>query len=539
MIKRLKYILFFILLFPLIGSAQLIEQNPINNANAAQSLELKNYAEAVRQYKALLQKKPENTEFKFKLGIAYTYSYIDQARGLELLKELNSISEKPSGLEKELAIAYFKNYLFDNAKTIFKTLLNSADTEEEKNELERWIKQCNVSKGLYNRPIAIRFENLGKNVNSDAPDYIPLISQDESMIFFSTRRAGVVGNLFDYGGYRTADIYMAKHKNNKYSRARSVGSPNTYGNEETAGNSENTKYMLYHVDSDDSYSDIFVSEKGRRSYMPPKKFNSELVNKKTNEPGGSLTNDGNQMFFCSDRDGGFGGFDIYFVKRLPHGAWAEPVNLGPEINTSADEKFPLIREGGNVLYFSSSGHPGLGDLDLFKSILVENQWSKPVNLGYPLNTVNDDPSICFAENPRYAYISTKRDDSFGDLDIYRVVFEDEREELTLIKGSLMRADSSAILEEIVIDVLDYDTGSLFGSYLSNPKTGGFVAILPPGKYTLEIVDAENYEDQNAKIVLNDKNDFIAQKKVILTLKEKPKAEPIITPNDQNKPIEEK
>jgi hypothetical protein len=261
-----------------------------------------------------------------------------------------------------------------------------------------------------------------------------------------------------------------------------------------------------------------------------------MVNKKTSEPGASLTNDGNLLYFCSDREGGLGGFDIYLVRRLPNGEWAYPENLGPEINTSGDEKFPMIRGNGNEIYFSSDGHLGLGGLDLFKSIKVEGKWSKPANIGYPINTVNDDPSICFAKNPRYAYISTKRDDSFGDLDIYRVVFEDEKEELTLISGSLMRTDSSLIKEEIIIEILDFETGDLFGSYLSNPITGHFVAIVPPGTYSLEVIDADNFEDKDKKLVIHDKNDFVHTKAFSLQLTER-KKDPIKT--QQTPVIEEK
>jgi hypothetical protein len=167
--------------------------------------------------------------------------------------------------------------------------------------------------------------------------------------------------------------------------------------------------------------------------------------------------------------------------------------------------------------------------------MKEGEWSKPENIGYPINTVNDDPSISFSNNPRYGYISTKRDDSFGDLDIYRVIFHDEKEELTLISGSLMRTDSSLIKEEIVIEILDSESGDLFGSYLSNSKTGNFVAILPPGKYSLEIFDAENFNDQNVKLIINDKNDFVKAKSVILLLTDKANK----TPSTPQKTVIEK
>lgn len=506
----------------LYSKAQYIDEYPSNKLNASKVMELKNYQVAVRIYSELLKEEPNNIDFQFQLGTAYTYSNINQRRGLDLLKQVDASANKPDGVSKILAIAYFKNYEFDNAISTFNKVKNTLTNPEEIKEIDDWITQCNNSIQLKKRPISVRFENLGKDVNSDAPDYLPLVSPDESVIMFSTRRDGVVGNLFDYGGYKTADIYTSKHRRGKYSRSRSIGSPNTYGNEETAGSSENGDYMLYHVDSEDNYSDLYVSEMGRRSYMPPKELNSDLVNQKTSEPGGSLTNEGDQLFFCSNRDGGFGGFDIYSVKRLPNGDWAEPINLGNEINTAKDEKYPLIRTNGNELYFSSNGFPGMGGMDLYKSILVDGKWSKPANLGYPLNTVNDDNNISFAENSRYAYVAARMDDSFGDLDIYRVVFEDKREELALVSGNLIRSDSSLILEEIVIEILNPETGELFGSYLSNSKTGKYVAILPPGVYSLEIINAQNFEDKVKKIIIKDKNDFVSVMNLNIVLNEKPK-----------------
>lgn len=535
MIKSRTIFLYIGFLACLASYGQLIEQSPVNQANASQSLEMGFYAEAVRQYKELLDKKPNNIELQYKLGIAYTNSFINQKKGLELLQQVYAGNNKPEGIEKELAIAFFKNYRFNEAKALFQEFLGKVETPELKAEIEKWIKQCDSSTKLFKRPVPVLFENLGKNINSTAPDYIPLVSADESLIIFSTRREGVVGNLFDYGGYRTADIYLAKHKSNKYTRSRSIGSPNTYGNEETAGISNNGKYMIYHVDSDDSYSDLFVSEKGRRSYMPPKDFGSNVVNQKSsNETGASLSDDGKTLYFSSNRDDGLGGYDIYSVKRLPNGIWAEPENLGAPINTSGDEKFPFIKNKGSELYFSSNGHSGLGGLDLFKAAYTENKWTNPVNLGYPINTVNDDQSICYSQNPRYAYISAKRDDSFGDLDIYRITFLDEKEELCMIKGVLAKPDSSAIKEKILIEILNLETGDLAGAYYSNTSTGHFIALLPPGNYSAEIFDAENYEDFSTEFKINDKKDFKPNLSIHMVLKPKP----IVTPPKKEPAIEE-
>lgn len=522
MFKCISILLFFIA--SQFSFAQYIEQFPISQGNASKMFEFGNYQEAIRQYGELLKEEPNNSEFQFYLGKAYTLSTINPPKGLELLLQYAETTNKieVENWQETLALAYWKNYEFEKAIETFEHYLSLLIEPEKKKKTEQQIAQCKEAWKLYKMPIPLSFENLGKNVNSEAPDYLPFVSPDESLLFFSTKRDGVVGNLYDYGGYKTADIYTSRHKRNNYSRARSVGSPNTYGNEETAGRSEDGQYLLYHVDSEDHFSNLFVSEKGRRSYMAPKVFGSKEVNSKDKEIAGAISNDGSTLYFSSNREGGLGGFDIYVVKRLPNGEWGLPKNIGAPVNTSGDEKFPFWAESEGMMYFSSNGHAGLGGLDLFKSQynLSNHSWSKPQNLGYPLNTVYDDHSICFAENKRYAYVSQLRNNGFGDLDIYRVTFHEEKTEYTLLNGVIMTADSSLVKDDVTVEIIDDESGDIVGSYIMNTNTSTFNAILPPGKYFIEIIGHDKFADFSQKLILLSKNDYQANKKVHLILKPK-------------------
>ena len=505
------------------AEAQYIDPYPINSGNAEKMFEFENYQEAVRQYTALVESEPQNLDYQFYLGKALTLSLIDQRKGLRILEELQDSSLSVDlKYRQTLALAYYKNYRFQEARAWYSKLLDQSTEGAEKEQYVLAVEACDRAIKMVSSPVPVYFENLGDDVNSEAPDYFPLVSPDEGLLFFSTRREGVVGNLYDYKGYHTADIYTSRHRRGKYTRARSVGSPNTYGNEETAGRSENGKYLLYHVDSDDHFSNLFVSEKGRRSYMAPKVFGSEKVNEKSREPTGTLSNDGETLYFSSDREGGLGGFDLYMVKRLPNGIWGEPKNLGSPINTAQDELSPHLVDNGKSLYFSSDREEGLGDLDLYVSHQIEiSQWSKPQNLGYPINTVNDDRSICFAENRRYAYVAQKREDSFGDLDIYRLTFKEKSKEYTLLKGSVMSIDSALVKEDILIEVFTQEDSELVGSFLMNKKNSKYVAILPPGKYQIEILNTFGFKDFVKTINLSNKNDFRKEVELDLLLEPKP------------------
>lgn len=521
--------------------AQYIDEYPISKANGDKMLEIKNYQEAVRQFSALLDEEKDNLEYQFKLGQAYNYSTINHAKGLTILAKLNEEVEKPEGTLYELGVAYHKNYAFEEADKVFTKLKAGTEDPAEQKKYQEWIDMAKRASDMVAKPVKVKLENLGKDINSEAPDYLPFVEPDESSIFFTSRREGVVGNLYDYGGYRTADIFVAKQRGDDYSRARSVGSPNTYGNESTAGRSENGDYMIYNVNSEDNFSDLFISEKGRRSYMPPKELDSEETNQKTSkETGAAVTNDGRKIYFSSDREGGQGGFDIWIIRRLPTGAWGEPQNLGPPINTPGDEMYPFLRGNESLIYFSSNGHPGMGGQDLFIAERddASGDWKEPNNMGYPINTPDDDLSICYASHSRYAYIGSKRDDSYGDLDIYRLVFSNISPEYTLLSGTVMNPDSSLIGTDVLIEIFEAKSGILYGSYLMNMKTGSYNAILPPGEYKIEIIDTYGYQSFEKTITLLSKNDFVPSKKVDITLlKDNDEQPPELNTNIKPKKIE--
>ncbi|MBL4708134.1 MAG: PD40 domain-containing protein [Flavobacteriales bacterium] len=508
-IKMIKEILFF-LFFGIIvsASAQYVEDYPINSGNGDQMISFKNWPEGINQFTELLKKYPDNLEYKYKLGKCYLYADVDKAKSLAYFKDLMAFEKKEKDFYESLAMAYFVNYEFDNAKKIYQQMVDSVSDTKRKSLFIKQIAQCDISKKMMKNPVQVSFENLGKNVNSKAPDFLPIVSPDEAFLAFSTRRKGVVGNLNSYAGYRTSDIFVTKHKRSKYSRARSIGNPNTYGNEFTAGRSGNGKYLTFTVNSDDYFNDIFVSEKGRRSYMPPKVFDSEGVNTKEDELGATLSNDGEKMYFSSNREGGKGGFDIYYVQRLPNGQWSEIKNLGSPINTEGDEKYPAFSHDESYLFFSSNGHIGMGGMDLYKSKALEglNKWQNPKNLGYPINTPFDDENISFAGNERYAYMAKRLDDTFGDLDIYRLTFQDKKDEYSLISGQVLTTDSTLIDQSINIEAFQENSGTFVGTYIMNRKNGKYSAILAPGRYVLEVKDAEGYNDYSKVINILGKND---------------------------------
>lgn len=503
MIKKALIFLFLGIVFS--AKSQYVGVYQVNEGNCDFFIKDGNWPEAVQCFSQLFEGDSSNLDIKYKMAKGYTFSNIDKKRALALLEELKADAYSADDFQHVMAMAYFYNYKFSLAKKLFIELASSVGDGSEFHT--KMSKQCDRSIAMMQSPVPVSFENLGSAVNSPAPDYLPIVTPDESTIFFATKREGVVGNLGSSEGFKTADIFSSKHKRNKYSRVRSIGSPNTLGNEFTAGQSENGEYLIYTVNNEEYFFDLFISEMGRRSYMAPELLEkSEL--KATSEQGASLSNDGNRLYFSSDLEGGIGGFDIYVIQKLPNGDWGEVQNLGPTINTAGNENYPLLTDNGQTLYFSSDTHLGMGGMDLFKSSFnsATNEWGRPVNLGYPVNTPFDDLNISFSKNQRYAYMAKNLDDSFGDLDIYRLTFEEKKEDYSLVQGQVLTADSTIIDQEINVEAYHENSGIFVGTYIVNRKNGKYSAILAPGEYVLEVKDTEGYKDYSKVINVLGKND---------------------------------
>jgi len=184
-----------------------------------------------------------------------------------------------------------------------------------------------------------------------------------------------------------------------------------------------TRGLLLLSKDDDIDSDIWISKFDGVRWEPVTKL-KKGINTKHWESHGYITEDGNLMVFASDRPGGFGGLDLYISRLDEDGEWGTPVNLGPEINTPFNEDRPFLINHEMKLYFSSQGHYSMGGYDIFSSEKRSNGlWSKLANLGYPLNTPDDDLFFCPADNGRAGYISLTKDDGAGKDDIYRIIFK--------------------------------------------------------------------------------------------------------------------
>lgn len=503
MLKTLYYFLLTVIFIciSLVGKSQ-----RANADDANEHFKFQNYIDALVVYKKLIEKEPKNYDYYYKAGYCILHINRDKKAAIPFLEKAAENNAHEDAYFY-LGLAYHYNLDFDQAIENFKKYKANGKGEKQ-NLIDRQIEMVENARKQTKSPIDVEYENAGDNINTQYPDYYPFVTPNESAIVFTSRRKGVVGNSREFDGYYSSDIFMSKVVNGEFTPAKGLGLlVNSSYDEQVVGLSYDATILYVYADNIKDYGDIYESKYSKNKFRK-RVLMGENVNSKEFESSATISADGNTLFFASNRDGGKGGKDIYMTRKLPTGDWALPQNLGDVINTPYDEDFPNLFYDGSTLYFSSKGHNSIGGYDYFKSNwdAESNTWSKPENIGYPINTPEDNICISFTEDKRHAYISTWREDSKGDLDIYKVTFNELDARQTIFKSKVMK-DSTNYITDAFISVVDNRTQEEVGQYMPNSKNGKFVMILKPGSYNV-LVDAPGFSPLSEDIVVKGKSDFV-------------------------------
>ncbi len=264
-------------------------------------------------------------------------------------------------------------------------------------------------------------ENLDRAVNSPYQEYGPIYNPDDSCLYFTSRRERVSPRQkLDWSTLPSEDIYVSQRKAGSWTGASKIQkSFNGYRHESTLHYNSDQRTLLIYKDS--GGGDIFFSSRTKEGTWAEMIPFGRQVNSKYAEISASLTADGNKLYFASNRPGGYGGFDIYCVEKSNGGKWGKPKNLGPTINTPKDEDAPFISPDGLVLYFSSNGHAGYGDFDIYKARFEQalNTFEPPLNMGAPINSSGKDLYFTTYDNGNLNFFASDREDGHGFMDIYQ------------------------------------------------------------------------------------------------------------------------
>ncbi len=287
--------------------------------------------------------------------------------------------------------------------------------------VDRSIFECENGKEFVSSPGEFSIVNIGREINSEYEDYAPVLNENEDEIVFTTRRRedNLNENVYeDNKPYE--DIFTAKKAGGAWSFAKNIGPVvNTpYHESSVALSADGNTLFIYNDDG----GDIFYSERQPNGEFGEKVLLPGIINSSFEEKSISISKDEKTLYFSSNRPGGFGGLDLYRATKDSKGEWANVKNLGPKINTAQDDDGLFIDYDDVTLYFSSKGHKGMGGYDVFKTTFdpAKNEWSDPVNLGYPINTPDDDIYFVSSKDGKRAYYSSVREDGMGYTDIYMV-----------------------------------------------------------------------------------------------------------------------
>ncbi|NIG53246.1 OmpA family protein [Chitinophaga sp. Cy-1792] len=314
--------------------------------------------------------------------------------------------------------------------------------------------------------------NLGDNINSKDPEYFPSLTIDSKTLIYTRR---VNGN--------NEDFYISQRQNNTWGPSQDMGAPiNTSFNEGAQHISQDGTILLYtgcEFPEGKGSCDLYISRKTKNGWTKPENLGAP-VNTRDWESQPSLSADNQTLYFA--RETPTNGSDIFVSHLLPNGKWSNPENLGPNINTKGRETTPFIHADGQTLYFASEGLPGYGGLDIFYSRKQpDGSWGPAVNLGYPINTIDEEGSLVVDAAGTTAYFASDRADGKGSLDIYSFeLYPEARPLQTLyVKGFVYDSTTQQRLPASV-DVIDLQGGTQVARFETD-ENGNFLAPLPTGK----------------------------------------------------------
>ncbi len=496
---------FFICSFLNLSNAQTTQ-----GLTAKEFLEFDDYNRALTEFLKLYKDKKDDLEINFDIGYCYLHINDDRSKAIPYLEYVYKKDKEGVELTLNLGLAYMYNYDFDKAIQYFNEYRAKINVKKQE-EVDRYIENCENAKVLMKNPVNVTFKNLGKTVNSKFPDYYPFVTKNESALYFTSRREGGAKKIKSWQGYFTADIYCSNVKSGEWTKPKNIGSNvNSSEDEECVGITPDGKNMIIYVDNEKVSGDLFITSTSKNKVFPkPVSFN-EPVNSKDLELEACITQDKNLLFVASDRPGGLGEADLYMFKKIPNGEWGLPIALGPNVNTKYNEAFPVYDEKNKILYFASEGHTNMGGYDIFKSKFdVETQQFGPaVNMGYPINTPEDNMEFTLAENKRDGYVSAVRKEGYGDLDIYKITFNDVELRPSIIKGIVSIDDTLKKDLDAFVSITDAETKEEVDSKKINPQSGKFIFALNPGKKYVATVTSPGYEDATQEVVVYDKSDYV-------------------------------
>lgn len=459
-----------------------------------------NYIRALPTYFELLTAHPEENYFKLRSGICFLYKSDEKQRALDLLLEVKNADPKTPDIDFFVGRAYHLNYKFEEAIATFNAYLASGPPIEKQILAKRYIDNSKNAKVFVELKVKCDIENVGDVINTENQEYVPVITSDESVLIYTYTGPRSTGGLMDDefnpdpNGYYYEDIFISNRVGNDWQTSESIGENiNTKNHDASiALSSDGQKLFVFHSTEADG-GDIYMSTLQGAVWGVPEPLGPN-INTKAWEGSCSISADESSLYFASERPGGLGGKDIYLSKKQPDGSWGPAENLGEAINTEFNDDSPFIHPDGITLFFSSEGHNSIGGYDIMWSTRKEGVFGEPTNMGYPINTTEDERFYVLTADGEHGYYSSNKKGGKGQQDIYSVTpgFFGEKPILALVVGTVTADDKPV---DATIRVTNAETGEKQGNYHSNSASGKYLIALTPGNNYKVAIEVEGYESQ--------------------------------------------
>lgn len=438
---------------------------------------------------------PNESYLQFITGICALERSDVHPLALELLKKVYEKSKKVKGIDLDLAKAYHLNYKFDEALAQLdiykqKQKVLSAKEAEEVSLLQDY---CNNAKKLVANPLPAQIQNIGRPLNTEWAEYVPIISSDEETMVYTYVGDSSVGGRQNYYnepdpyGMHFEDVYITRKMNGEWLAGRSIGlTINTKDHDAAVSLSPDGHTLFIYKDNRQNNGDLYVSYLEGTIWSVAMPLSGEINQASSWEGSCSVSSDGKTLYFVSDRKGGYGGRDLYKASLMPDGSWGNVQNMGDKINTRYDDDAPFIHPDGRTLIFSSAGHNSMGNYDIFRCTLnmADSTWGPPENLGYPINSPDRDSYYVISADGKHGYYASGKEDGEGLQDIYMVTpgmpgFEPV---LAVVKG-VITVNNSPVSGQLTVEIAGKNLAYM--NVKSNAEKGNYLVNLPEGnKYKL-------------------------------------------------------
>ncbi|MGB0882311.1 MAG: OmpA family protein [Vicingaceae bacterium] len=359
----------------------------------------------------------------------------------------------------------------------------------QKDFAKKGLETCAFAEEALKKPVPFNPKNLGDKINSPLPEYFPSISVDGETLLYTRR----LKSKMTYTGFNE-DFFVSQFDGKNWMQSRNVQPINSLTNEGAPSLSANGRFLIFTSCDNpvEGYGrdrkgygscDLFYTYNVGDNWTKPKNLGNK-INSRNWETQPSFSADGKTLYFIRGIGRSFSRQqDIYTATLNEQGVWSDPVKLSNTINTPGVEESVFIHPDGKTLYFSSNGHPGMGGLDLFMSQKDENGvWSKPKNLGYPINTFNDENSLLVDASGNLAYFASDRAGGYGDLDLYQFEMPEhvKPDKVNYLKGKVYDAVTKRPIAA-QFELIDLETGKVAVASFADEATGEYLVSLPINK----------------------------------------------------------